>query len=189
MNKEKIQKQLEKVLEMEHESHLRRLHEVLYEELFDMIYAIAKNRFPTDPEDVVHDFFVAKLFKVSPQKWQQVQGFLEPFIVRSLLNFCYTLSARKKRQANALKNDQNPYVVNESSTTRNPATLLHNEIDLEEALKAISSRQRIAFLLHYKSGYKYKEFAEVMEPGLSAGAAKQLVNRAKSNMQTWLNYS
>lgn len=187
MNKEKIRKQLEKVLATENEVHLKLLQEALYEELFTMIYAIAKNRFPTDTEDVVHDFYVDKLFKIAPVKWQQVMDFLEPFVVRSLLNYCSTLGSRKKRRREVLNNDIS-YLNSETAITHNPIMQLHCSMDLDKALKTIPDRQRTAFVLHCKEGYKYKEFSDIMESSLSAGAAKQLVNRAKTNMRTWLCY-
>jgi RNA polymerase sigma-70 factor (ECF subfamily) len=62
------------------------------------------------------------------------------------------------------------------------------KVAIDDALKRLPERQRMAFILHHYEGYKFKEIGEIM--GISIGAAKanhfQAIKKLRVLLKDWI---
>ena len=83
------------------------------------------------------------------------------------------------------KEDLNDFEVEvRSNISHDPREAICNSLDLEEALKTLSKRQRECFELVIKDGYTLREAAK--ELGISFQTVDRLVTKAKEKIKKFL---
>jgi RNA polymerase sigma-70 factor (ECF subfamily) len=109
--------------------------------------------------DAVQEAFIAadsRCERVS--KYDDAAGWLRRVALNRLLN-----ERRQLRRRSELLDVVRP----------SPATEMNDELfDLDEAIKRLPQRQRVALCLHYLGGYKVEEVAEMMQ--IASGTVKHL---------------
>lgn len=137
--------------------------------LKSLAYQILGNR--SDAEDAVQETFL-KLYRGIEAF--QGQSSLGTWLCRILINACYDLARKRKREAQ-------PEAGHTESGTRNQLPL---KVALDDALRRIHPRQRMVFLLFEVEGMKHSEIAAILE--IPEGTSKAWLFEAKKELKRML---
>ncbi len=131
-----------------------------------------------DAEDAVQETFIRVYRGVAGFKGDSALG---TWIYRILVNTCHDLSRRRRRRQ--FESSQ-PLDEREFDAPRSPASNHPLRMAIEDALKKLRPRHRMAFVLYEVEGFRHREIAQILET--SEGNSKQLVFAARRELQTLL---
>jgi RNA polymerase sigma factor (sigma-70 family) len=145
--------------------------ELLYTLYRPQIYNLALRTLhdAQEAEDATQETFL-KAFQQIPR---QEKGFqLEPWLYRVAVNTCFDhLRARRRRPTTPLAAESEPASPTDGFAQAETGRLV------EETLKRLSERHRVALILKDLHGFSHDEIATVL--GISRGAAETLLFRAR----------
>jgi RNA polymerase sigma-70 factor (ECF subfamily) len=137
--------------------------------LKSLAFQILGNR--QDAEDAVQETFL-KLYR-------GIEGFhgqssIGTWLCRILINACYDLARKRKREADPATDEQ----------TAGPKNHLPLKVALDDALRRIHPRHRMVFLLFEVEGWKHAEIAAILE--VPEGTSKAWLFEAKKELKRML---
>ncbi len=134
-----------------------------------------------DAEDVAQEVFI-KLYEQAP-KWKALAS-LDTWVFRVTLNISLKVK-KNKRTVNVTDIDKGVHL--QQNNVKDAASFSlekKEEQKVEEALKSLSERNRIAITLFYFDDLKIKEAAQVME--ISEDAYESLLRRSRVKLRSIL---
>jgi RNA polymerase sigma factor (sigma-70 family) len=145
-----------------------RLYEAHSPRLKSVAYHILGNRH--DAEDAVHEAFV--------RVYRGIRGFqgesgLGTWLCRILINVCYDLARRRKREA-----DPEEHAVDKRAA---PPGQIALKVALETALRRIHPKHRTVFLLFEVEGLRHSDIAAILE--IPEGTSKAWLFEAKKELK------
>lgn len=131
----------------------------LQETLYRVSYSLLPN--PYDQDDAVQE-----TARIALQKWQTLrnENALRPWLIRILINQCYNILRKKKRET---PTDEIHAVVPPEGNS-----------EVIDALMRLEPQHRLPVVLNYMEGYTTREIAEIMR--LPEGTVKSRIRRAKT---------
>lgn len=139
--------------------------------LKSVAYHILGNR--QDAEDAVQETFL-KLYRAI--HGFQGQSSIGTWLCRIVINVCYDLARKRKREADA-PSDQLPAPLSQAPL----------RVALEDALRRVNPRHRMVFLLFEVEGLRHAEIASILE--VPEGTSKAWLFEAKKELKRMLTES
>ena len=182
MNKKRLKELLETAIQTNQEKDKKAFQAYLYEECFELLYSIVKNRFPYNADDVFGDLFCYRFLTFPLSVYKESFKYLNQFLIRCAINFCNTAYKKKSKKELLEKNYGMDYMNKQSNLILKASEIM---LDLNRILKKIPTRQQKVFLLHCYLGYKHIEIVDICEDVNSESISKQLLYRAKRNLKRY----
>lgn len=131
----------------------------LQETLYRVSYGLLPN--PCDQDDAVQE-----TARVALQKWDTLRdaSALKPWLTRILINQCYTILRKRKRE---IPMDEIDIVVPPEG-----------DGEVIAALMGLEPKHRLPVILNYMEGYTTREIAQMLR--LPEGTVKSRIRRAKA---------
>lgn len=126
--------------------------------LFHVSYSLLPN--PVDQEDAVQECIHKGLLRLASLRDEKA---FKSWIIRILINECYNVLRRKKRE---IPTEEIPIVAPEIQDT-----------SVFEAVMALEERLRLPFVLHYVEGYTTREASRLLR--VPEGTLKSRLGRAR----------
>ena len=135
----------------------------------DTLYHVAKSLLASDADcaDAIQEAIVKAFTSLHTLRQD---SYAKTWLVRILINECYTLMRREKRLV-SLENYQRPESVGEPE----------DYSDLYEAVQKLPADIRICIILYYLEGYSIRETAEILK--ITESAVKNRLARARTRMR------
>ena len=139
------------------------------ETLFHVSFSILHNE--QDCADAVQE---AILKAYNARDKLRDEAFFKTWIVRIVINECYTILRRAKRLE--------PYEETRLDSAEHLGKYVKEEyLDLYQAISKLDDRQRICVILYYFEDYSIEEIAEIIH--VPAGTVKSRLNRARQTLK------
>ena len=134
----------------------------------ESLYRVAKSILRNDDDcaDAIEEAIVKGFENLRSLKKDE---FAKTWLIRILLNECYSIYRFKKKYADDLP--EQSYADEDYS-------------DLHEALYKLNDKQRLAVSLHYLDGYSIREVARILK--ISEAAVKMNLSRARKLLKGYL---
>jgi len=137
--------------------------------LKSIAYRILGNR--PDAEDAVQETFL-KLYRGIEAF--QAQSAIGTWLCRILINACYDLARKRRREADSQPDEK----------TAGPKNQLPLKVALDDALRRIHPRHRMVFLLFEVEGLRHAEIAAILE--VPEGTSKAWLFEARNELRRML---
>ena len=136
-----------------------------------MLYSIAVRMLgiKEDAEDAIQNCFIKLYRNIGQFKGESK---FSSYLVKILMNCCYDILAKRKRNFDAV---ESPSVFNEENEW---------SLSLETAIAMLPIKMRECFILFAVQGFKQVEIADIM--GISEGAVKAHIFQAKKKLRDTL---
>ncbi len=138
---------------------------LLRKTMFYVSYSLLPN--PIDQEDAVQESIRKGLQKCGALREEQ---YLKRWILRILLNECYNVMRRRKRE---IPTEEIPVVVPDTADS-----------SVFEAVMELEEKLRIPIVLHYVEGYATREIASILRT--PEGTVKTRMAKARALLRTTL---
>lgn len=137
-----------------------------------MLYHVAKTLLQSDADcaDAIQETIVKAFTKLYTLRQD---SYAKTWLVRILINECYTILRRQKRTVSL-----------EEYTCQETVKEQEDYSDLYEALGRLPADIRICIVLYYLEGYSVRETAELLE--ITESAVKNRLSRARARMRSEL---
>lgn len=135
------------------------------ETLYYVSYSLLHNR--ADQEDAIQQTFEKALRKIHTLR---EDGLVKPWFTRILINECYNIMRKRKREYPAeLENLSPPPLADE---------------DVFHAMMSLDEKYRLPIVLHYQQGYTTKEVATILR--IPEGTIKGRLVKGRKELGTLL---
>lgn len=142
--------------------------------IYSICYRFTRNE--ADARELTQDVFI-KVYR-NLRKFNERSKFFT-WVYRIAVNTCISFKRRNRKLLPLLETEPKRDPVGQS---------VRLKVAIDDALKKLPDRQRMAFILRHYQGYTFDEIAEIMN--ITTGAAKanhyQAVRKLRSYLEDWL---